>query len=163
MAEVSARQVVVIAAIAGAVVGGVVAGGVAAGAGGGLKQAPPPFSGGDVPVPLLYGSLPAYRQFDVGMSDGADVGQLTRDLIALGFGDGLAQGNHYSSATAAAVQRWQKAVGLQETGEIPLGEAVFEPGPIRVTSVPPAGGTPAGGGNVLTATTPTPALPARPN
>jgi peptidoglycan hydrolase-like protein with peptidoglycan-binding domain len=121
-----------------------------------IKQDQPVYSVGDVPVPLLYGSLPAYRQFDVGMSDGADVGQLTRDLIALGYGDGLAQSNHYSSATAAAVQRWQKAVGLQETGEIPLGEAVFEPGPIRVTSVTPAVGTPAGGGIVLTATSTTP-------
>jgi peptidoglycan hydrolase-like protein with peptidoglycan-binding domain len=121
-----------------------------------IKQDQPLYSVGNVPVPLLYGSLPAYRQFDVGMSDGADVGQLTRDLIALGYGDGLAQSNHYSSATAAAVQRWQKAVGLQETGEIPLGEAVFEPGPIRVTSVTPAVGTPAGGGIVLTATGTTP-------
>jgi peptidoglycan hydrolase-like protein with peptidoglycan-binding domain len=216
MAEVSVRQVVGIAAVAGALVGGVVAGGVTAAAsgsndstasssgdssqvataavvrtnlistvqvggsigydgsytvaalhGGGvytwlpepgavIKQDQPVYSVGDVPVPLLYGSLPAYRQFDVGMSDGADVGQLTRDLIALGYGDGLAQSNHYSSATAAAVQRWQKAVGLQETGEIPLGEAVFEPGPIRVTSVTPAVGTPAGGGIVLTATGTTP-------
>jgi peptidoglycan hydrolase-like protein with peptidoglycan-binding domain len=121
-----------------------------------IKQDQPVYSVGDVPVPLLYGSLPAYRQFDVGMSDGADVGQLTRDLIVLGYGDGLTQSNHYSSATAAAVQRWQKAVGLQETGEIPLGEAVFEPGPIRVMSVTPAVGTPAGGGIVLTATSTTP-------
>ena len=104
-----------------------------------IKQDQPVYSVGNVPVPLLYGSLPAYRQFDAGMSDGADVGQLTRDLIALGYGDGLAQSDHYSSATAAAVQRWQKALGLQATGEIPLGEAVFEPGPIRVTSVTPDG------------------------
>ncbi|MGH3150217.1 MAG: peptidoglycan-binding protein [Streptosporangiaceae bacterium] len=121
-----------------------------------IKQGQPLYSVGDVPVPLLYGSLPAYRQFDVGMSDGADVGQLTRDLIALGYGDGLTQSNHYSSATAAAVQRWQKALGLQVTGEIPLGEAVFEPGPIRVTSVAPSVGTSAGGGTVLTATSTTP-------
>jgi Putative peptidoglycan binding domain len=218
MAEFSARQVVVIAAIAGALVGGVVAGGVAVAAGGSdnsmtspsgdsgqvataavvrtnltstvqvggsigydgsytvaaphgggvytwlpepgavIKQDQPVYSVGDVPVPLLYGSLPAYRQFDAGMPDGADVGQLTRDLIALGYGDGLVQGDHYSSATAAAVQRWQKAVGLRETGEIPLGEAVFEPGPIRVTSVTPAVGTSAGGGVVLTATSTTPAV-----
>ena len=218
MAEFSARQVVVIAAIAGALVGGVVAGGVAVAAGGSdnstaspsgdsgqvataavvrtdltstvqvggsigydgsytvaalhgggvytwlpepgavIKQDQPVYSVGDEPVPLLYGSLPAYRQFDVGMSDGADVGQLTRDLIALGYGGGLAQSTHYSSATATAVQRWQKAVGLQETGEIPLGDAVFEPGPIRVTSVTPAVGTSAGGGIVLTATSTTPAV-----
>jgi Putative peptidoglycan binding domain len=218
MAELSARQVVVIAAIAGALVGGVVAGGVAVAAGGSgngtaspsgdngqvataavvrtnltstvqvggsigydgsytvaapggggvytwlpepgavIKQDQPVYAVGDVPVPLLYGTLPAYRQFDVGMSDGTDVGQLTRDLISLGYGNGLPQSNHYSSATAAAVQRWQKAVGLQETGQIPLGEAVFEPGPIRVTSVTPAVGTSAGGGIVLTATSTTPAV-----
>ena len=121
-----------------------------------IKQDQPVYSVGNEPVPLLYGSLPAYRQFDVGMSDGADVGQLTHDLIALGYGDGLAQSNHYSSATAAAVERWQKALGLQATGEIPLGEAVFEPGPIRVTSVTPTVGTSAGGGTVLTATSTTP-------
>ena len=111
-------------------------------------------------MPLLYGSIPAYRAFDAGMSDGADVGQLTHDLIALGYGAGLTQGNHYSSATAAAVERWQKASGLSATGEIPLGEVVFEPGPIRVTSVTPSPGAAVGGagGNVLTATSTTPVV-----
>ncbi len=63
----------------------------------------------------------------------------------LGYGEGLAQSSHYSPATAAAVQRWQKARGLQATGEILLGEVVFEPGPIRVTSVTPTVGSPVGG------------------
>jgi peptidoglycan hydrolase-like protein with peptidoglycan-binding domain len=94
------------------------------------------------------------------MSDGADVGQLTRDLIALGYGAGLTQSDHYSSATAAAVERWQNALGLQATGDILLGAVVFEPGPIRVTSVTPSVGAPvgggAGGGTVLTATGTTP-------
>jgi hypothetical protein len=213
MAEFSARQVVVIAAVAGALVGGLVAGGVTVTArgnststassagdsgqvataavvrttlttpvqvggsigydgsyaianlrgGGGvytwlpepgqvIKQDQPLYSVSNELVPLLYGSLPAYRAFDPGMSDGADVGQLTRDLIALGYGAGLTQSNHYSSATAAAVQRWQSALGLQATGEVPLGEVVFEPGPIRVTSVTPSPGASAGGGGVLTAT-----------
>ncbi len=217
MAEFSARQVVVTAAVAGALVGGVVAGGVAVAAGGNgnvmasaagdssqvataavartdlsnpvqvggsisydgsytvaalgggggvytwlpepgavIKQGEPVYSVGNQPVPLLYGSLPAYRKFEAGMSDGADVGQLTRDLIALGYGDGLAQSDHYSSATAAAVQRWQSALGLQATGEISLGQVVFEPGPIRVTSVTPSVGASAGGGTVLTATSTTP-------
>ena len=125
-----------------------------------IKQDQPVYSVSDEPVPLLYGSIPAYREFDAGMSDGADVGQLTHDLIALGYGAGLTQSNHYSSATAAAVQRWQSALGLQATGEIPLGEVVFEPGPIRVTSVAPSAGAPVGGGGggstVLTATSTTP-------
>ena len=218
MAEFSARQVVVIAAIAGALVGGLVGGGVAVAAsdnsnstasssgdssqvatapvvrttltntvqvGGSIgyggsytvaalrgsgvytwlpepgqviKQDQPVYSVSNEPVPLLYGSIPAYRTFNVGMSDGADVGQLTRDLIAVGYGAGLTQGNHYSSATDAAVERWQSARGLPATGEIPLGEVVFEPGPIRVTSVPPSPGAPVGGagGTVLTATSTTP-------
>jgi peptidoglycan hydrolase-like protein with peptidoglycan-binding domain len=220
MAEFSARQVVVIAALAGALVGGAVAGAVAVvsasgnpdrpasssggsgsvstaqvvrtnltntvqvggsigyggfyaiaalrGAGGVytwlpgpgqvIKQDQPVYSISNDPVLLLYGSVPAYRTFDVGMSDGPDVSQLTRDLITLGYGTGLPQSNHYSPATAAAVERWQSALGLPANGEIPLGEVVFEPGPIRVTSVTPSAGTPVGGvgGTVLTATSTTP-------
>jgi len=113
------------------------------------------------PVPLLYGAIPAYRAFYAGMSDGGDVGELTRDLIDLGYGDGLAESNHYSAATAAAVERWQRALGLPATGKILLGEVVFEPGPIRVTTTTPAAGSPvssSGSGTVLTATGITPVV-----
>lgn len=124
------------------------------------------------PVPLLYGRVAAYRAFYAGMSNGPDVSELTRDLRALGYGDGLAQSDHYSSATAAAVKRWQKVRGLPATGQILLGEVVFEPGPIRVTSVTPTVGSPVGGGgtggggsgggggggSVLTATDTTPVV-----
>jgi hypothetical protein len=132
--------------------------------GGIIKEDQPVYSVSNEPVPLLYGSVAAYRAFYVGMSDGADVGQLTHDLIALGYGSGLAQSNHYSSATATAVQRWQTALGLPATGDIVLGQVVFEPGPIRVTTVTPSVGASAGGGGsgsggggtVLTATSTTP-------
>jgi hypothetical protein len=120
-------------------------------------------------VPLLYGSIAAYRAFYLGMSNGADVGELTRDLIALGYGAGLSHSNHYSDATAAAVKRWQGARGVAATGEILLGQVVFEPGPIRVTSVTASvgssiggggagasGASGGGGGTVLTATGTTP-------
>ena len=114
------------------------------------------------PVPLLYGSNAAYRAFYVGTSDGPDVGQLTNDLITLGYGAGLTQTNHYSSTTAAAVRRWQAALGLPATGTILLGQAVFEPGAIRVTSVTPsvgqAVGGGSGGGTVLDATSTTPVV-----
>ena len=134
-----------------------------------IRQGQSVYSVSNEPVPLLYGSIAAYRAFSVGMSDGADVGELTQDLIALGYGAGLSQSNHYSSATATAVKRWQSALGLPATGEILLGQVVFEPGPIRVTSVTPsvgssvggggsasAGGGGGGGGTVLTATSTTP-------
>ncbi len=100
----------------------------------------------DVPVPLLYGSVPAYRAFYAGMPDGGDVGELTRDLIDLGFGGGLTPSDHYSGATAAAVGRWQRKLGLPVTGQILLGQVVLEPGPIRVASVTPSVGSPVGGG-----------------
>lgn len=116
------------------------------------------------PVPLLYGSVAAYRAFGVGMSPGADIGELTHDLIALGYGAGLVQSDSYTAATAAAVQRWQTALGLPATGQILLGEVVFEPGPIRVTTVTPSvgqaigsgSGGGGGGATVLTATSTTP-------
>jgi len=111
-----------------------------------IKQDQPVYKVSGEPVPLLYGAIPAYRAFYAGMSDGGDVGELTHDLITLGFGDGLAQSNHYSSATAAAVERWQHKLGLPQTGQILLGEVVFEPSPIRVTSVSPTPGTSYGGG-----------------
>ena len=127
-----------------------------------IREDKPVYSLSDEPVPLLYGAIAAYRAFYVGMSDGADVGQLTHDLISLGYGAGLAESNHYSAATATAVERWQRALGLPASGEILLGGVVFEPGPIRVTSVTPAvgqsvdGGGGSGGGSVLTATSTTP-------
>ncbi|HEY3810277.1 MAG TPA: peptidoglycan-binding domain-containing protein [Acidimicrobiales bacterium] len=120
----------------------------------------------DEPVPLLYGAVAAYRAFQVGMSAGADVGELTHDLIALGYGAGLTQSNSYTAATAAAVERWQTALGLPETGTVLLGQVVFEPGPIRVTTVTPSvgqavdgggsGSGSGGGSTVLTATSTTP-------
>jgi hypothetical protein len=130
-----------------------------------IRQDRPVYSVSNEPVPLLYGSIPAYRAFRVGMSDGADVGELTHDLITLGYANSLPQGNAYTADTTAAVERWQTALGLPATGEIRLGEVVFEPGPIRVTSVTPtvgapvgggSGGTGGGGGTVLTATSTTP-------
>ncbi|MBV9166766.1 MAG: peptidoglycan-binding protein, partial [Solirubrobacterales bacterium] len=134
-----------------------------------IKQDRRVYSLNNKPVPLLYGSVAAYRAFHVGMSDGADVGELSHDLIALGYGAGLTQSDHYSSATAGAVERWQRALGLPASGEILLGQVVFEPGPIRVMSVTAsvgssvgggggAGGSGggSGGGTVLTATSTTP-------
>jgi len=125
-----------------------------------IKEDQRAYSVNNEPVPLLYGSIPAWRAFESGMSDGADVGELTRDLIALGYGDGLTQSDYYSAATAAAVERWQTALGLPATGEIPLGGVVFEPGPIRVTSATPSAGVPVatGGEVVLTATGTTPVV-----
>ena len=107
------------------------------------------------PVVLLYGKTPAWRAFRLGMSDGTDVGELTNDLLALGFGSGLTPSNHFSSATASAIEKWQSSLGRDQTGVLLLGQAVFEPSAIRVTSVTPNPGQPAAPGPVLNATSTT--------
>ena len=89
------------------------------------------------PVPLLYGARPAWRTFRLGMADGPDVRQLEANLVVLGFDPDRAVtvDGRYGWATAAAVRRWQRAVGRARTGAVPLGQVVFLPGPIRVATV----------------------------
>lgn len=100
-------------------------------------------------VLLLYGSTPPWRAFGAGMSSGPDVGELNANLRALGYG--APSGNAFASGTAAAVSRLQRAHGLPQTGTLPLGSVVFEPGPLRVTAVTPTVGQPAAVGPLLTA------------
>lgn len=88
------------------------------------------------PVLLLYGSVLPTRAFIAGMSAGPDVAELNANLDALGYGQGLA-GEEFSAASSAAIRALQSAHGLSVTGELPLGSVVFEPGPVRVTSVTP--------------------------
>ncbi len=89
------------------------------------------------PVALMYGSVPAYRTLKEGVSDGPDVTELNENLIALGYDPygAITDDEDFGEATAAAVQRWQHAEGLPETGEVELGRIVFAPGARRVTAV----------------------------
>ena len=88
----------------------------------------------DQAVILLYGPVPAWRDMGPGMTPGPDVRELDTNLDALGFQAGPPS-DTYSWATEAAIERWQLALGLPETGTIPLGDVVFLPGPFRVTAV----------------------------
>jgi peptidoglycan hydrolase-like protein with peptidoglycan-binding domain len=96
----------------------------------------------DRPVPLLYGRLPAWRPLSVGVDDGPDVRQLERNLVALGHDPDreVTVDDHFSWATRAAVRRWQEAAGLEETGTFAPGDAVWQPGPVRVGTVQAAVG-----------------------
>jgi hypothetical protein len=110
----------------------------------------------DSPVVLLYGSTPAYRTLSSGAS-GPDVAELNRDLVALGYATRaqLHPGSaFFGSATTAAVEKLQAAVGVARTGTLPLGRAVFEPVAVRVTSMPvQSGGSAQAGETVLQGTT----------
>jgi peptidoglycan hydrolase-like protein with peptidoglycan-binding domain len=90
------------------------------------------------PVQLFYGSLPPWRDLAVGVDDGPDVKQLEQNLAALGYDPDhqMTVDNHYTAATAAAVKRWQKARGLDQTGTFTTTmPAVFLPWPVRVNTL----------------------------
>ena len=112
------------------------------------------------PVILLYGRVPASRALAEGMR-GPDVRQLNHDLVALGYADraditGLGWG-YFGWDTKQAVQRLQAHLGVQQTGTMGLGQVVFAPSAIRVTTAPATlGGTAAPGSTALTGTSTTP-------
>jgi peptidoglycan hydrolase-like protein with peptidoglycan-binding domain len=110
---------------------------------------------GGQPVLLLYGAIVPTRAFVAGMLAGRDVAALNANLDALGYGSGLG-GDTFSAATEAAIRALQSARGLSVTGELPLGSVVFEPGPVRVTSVTPTLGASVAPGPVLGITSTTP-------
>ena len=89
------------------------------------------------PVVLLYGSTPAYRSLSAGAT-GPDVAELNADLVALGYansGQLDPRSAVFGSATTAALQKLQAALGVTRTGTLALGQAVFEPTALRLTSV----------------------------
>jgi hypothetical protein len=110
---------------------------------------------GGSPVVLLYGTIPAWRTLDSGVS-GTDVSQLNHDLAALGDASAsqlsAAGWDQFSSATAAGVQKLQASLGISSpSGSLSQGSFVFEPAALRVTTVPGSLGGPASG-PVVTAT-----------
>lgn len=104
-------------------------------------------------VPLLAGDRPAWRPFGPGMTPGPDVAQLNTGLVAIGVASGLAGNTRFGVATAAAVRRWQRALGVPVTGRIEVGEIVFAHAPLRVREVSVAlGAPPEPGSPLITAT-----------
>jgi hypothetical protein len=100
-----------------------------------ISRGQPLFAIAGQPVPLLYGGVVQWRAFVSGMSTGPDVAELNQNLADLGYGASLAGSDMFTSATAAAIWRLQKASGLPQTGELLLGSVVFQPGAVRVTIV----------------------------
>jgi peptidoglycan hydrolase-like protein with peptidoglycan-binding domain len=107
------------------------------------------------PVVLLQGNVPAYRTLVPGLS-GPDVRQLNADLVDLGYATRGAldpASAVFGSGTSRALRRLQARLGLDATGVLLLGQAVFLPSGVRVTEVSATSGTPAEqGASVLSAT-----------
>jgi peptidoglycan hydrolase-like protein with peptidoglycan-binding domain len=103
---------------------------------------------------LMYGTRPAWRALGPDVSNGMDVRQLEQNLKALGYtrsGDKI--NNDWDARTTAAVKRWQKAAGLPVDGTLDLGEVIFLPEAVRITTIAARLGTMVGqGGPVLSGT-----------
>jgi hypothetical protein len=91
-------------------------------------------------VPLFYGTMPFWRDLQQGMSDGYDVLELERNLVALGYG----VDRSFTWATAEAVRDLQKDQGMARTGTLAPGDVVVQPGAIQVKTLQAALGGAAG-------------------
>jgi peptidoglycan hydrolase-like protein with peptidoglycan-binding domain len=110
-----------------------------------IDQGKPVFWSDAKPVPLFYGAMPLYRDLEAGMSNGPDVKVVEENLAALGFKDFGAPDEKFTSYTASALKKWQKANGLEQNGKLGSGDVVVQPGAIRVASLTAQLGAPAGG------------------
>ncbi|GAA4634441.1 hypothetical protein GCM10023196_075980 [Actinoallomurus vinaceus] len=103
------------------------------------------------PVILVCGSTPAYRSLAEG-GHGKDVRALNKTLVDEGYADKseLDPGSDYfGAATAAALEKLQDKRGADVTGRLKLGQAVFLPGPLRISKVMATNGTGAGTGRPI--------------
>ena len=106
-----------------------------------------------LPVPLLYGDIPLYRDLALGVSNGADVQQLEENLVALGYGDALTVDERFDGATAAALRAWQADLGVERTGALTRNGAVISAGPVRIAEVKARKGASVGPGQPVVSTT----------
>ncbi|MFZ3493793.1 peptidoglycan-binding protein [Streptomyces sp. 5.8] len=107
------------------------------------------------PVVLMVGDRPMWRDLGPGVPAGPDVEQLERNLLRLGHakGLGLTADRRFTPDTATAVKRWQKSLGLKETGSVPLGSVTMLPQEsVRVQQVGAQLGAALGGSPVMTVT-----------
>ncbi|WP_327587884.1 HlyD family efflux transporter periplasmic adaptor subunit [Nonomuraea sp. NBC_00507] len=104
------------------------------------------------PVMLLYGAVPIYRSLSWG-TDGVDVRQLNAALVALGYAtkDELdPESDYFGGVTYNALRELQDKVGLEESGNLSLGQAVFVPAKtIRVLKVNAVSGALTAAGTVV--------------
>ncbi|MBO2446030.1 efflux RND transporter periplasmic adaptor subunit [Actinomadura barringtoniae] len=107
------------------------------------------------PVVLICGRTPAYRTLQEG-DKGREVRDLNKNLVRLGYAEKSEldpDSYYYGWATAAAVTELQDDLGVDQTGQLKLGDAVFLPGPLRVTKTIAKDGTRAAAGAQMAQTT----------
>jgi peptidoglycan hydrolase-like protein with peptidoglycan-binding domain len=104
-----------------------------------IHEGKPVYRVDGAPVIFLKGSrAPVYRTLTRGLR-GADVQELNAALVHLEYAtkDQIDPAStYYGAQTYWAMWRFQKALGLKKTGQLPLGEAVFLPASsLRISKV----------------------------
>jgi hypothetical protein len=97
----------------------------------------------DNPVVLLCGSTPAYRSLSEGDS-GPDVRELNANLVRLGYATSSQldpSSDYFGLETAYVLEQLQSKLGVDQTGSLDLGQAVFLPGPLRISKTVATPGT----------------------
>jgi peptidoglycan hydrolase-like protein with peptidoglycan-binding domain len=95
-----------------------------------VARGEPLFRVDNQPVVLLLGDLPLYRTLSTGV-EGPDVRQLEENLSALGY-TGFTVDEAFTGYTASAVRRWQRSLGVSETGTVAPGALVYAGGEVRI-------------------------------
>ncbi|WP_418957531.1 peptidoglycan-binding protein [Streptomyces tritici] len=62
---------------------------------------------------------------------GMDVMQFETNLAALGY-TGFTVDERFTSGTADAVKRWQKSLGVEQTGTVGVGDVIYASGEVRI-------------------------------
>lgn len=124
----------------------------------------------DKPVCVFFGDTPVFRKLGKPGVSGRDVTVLADNLEALGYDigprerasgrdtgtgtvteTGTEAGTELTPSLAAALKRWQRDTGQQQTGTLDTGQVVVLPGKVRVNGIKAQLGDPAAT-DVLTVT-----------
>lgn len=94
----------------------------------------------EIPVVVLYGAIPNWRDLEEGDA-GPDVEQLETNLVTLGYDpDGTVTIDmEFTARTEDMVHRWQEDLGVEETGTVSTADFVVVHGPVSVTNSPRTG------------------------
>lgn len=101
----------------------------------------------DQPVVVFLGATPLFRALDAPGLKGSDVAVVMDNLAALGYSVGTrprdAAKAEFTPRVADALKKWQKAIGVEQTGTLAPGRVLVLDRPMRVGTVKAQLGDPA--------------------
>lgn len=101
----------------------------------------------DQPVVVFFGATPLFRALDAPGLKGSDVAVVMDNLAALGYQVGTRPGDvskaEFTPRVVEALKKWQKALGVEQSGALAPGRVLVLERPMRVASVKAQLGAPA--------------------